>query len=97
MTGPAPAADPAGAAAALAAVFDELVAQGTREPAAVLAARRRFEDRRGKVFQDEELWETWSASFIEWFVLEHVGVSDRPTPVRRSPHCSAVGMARPTR
>ena len=80
MTGPAPAADPAGAAAALAAVFDELVAQGTREPAAVLAARRRFEDRRGKVFQDEELWETWSASFIEWFVLEHVGVG-RAAPV----------------
>lgn len=67
-------AEPASAAVQLADVFDRLVAAGTRDPDAVLAARQRFEERRGKVFQEEDLWETWSASFIEWFVLEHVGV-----------------------
>jgi len=34
------------------------------------AARARFDERRGKVFQDEELWEVTSRCFVEWFVLE---------------------------
>ena len=38
----------------------------------VVAARARFEERRGKIYQDEELWETWSAGFVEWLVTEYV-------------------------
>ncbi len=72
--------DDGSAAAVLADTFDRLVATGTRDEAAVLAARQRFEERRGKVFQEEDLWETWSATFVEWFVLEHVGVG-RAAPV----------------
>ena len=34
------------------------------------AARREYEERRGKVHQDDELWEPWSAAFVEWLVVE---------------------------
>lgn len=53
-------------------VLDELVAEHTTDEAAVVAARKLFEERRGRVFEDEELWEVWSAGFVEWLVLEHV-------------------------
>ena len=53
-------------------ILDELVAEHTTDEAAVLAARKLYEDRRGRVFEDEELWEVWSASFVEWLVVEHV-------------------------
>lgn len=62
--------DPSVTAAELALVFDRLVADGTRDGARVAAARQDYEARRGKVFEEEELWETWSANFIEWYVLE---------------------------
>lgn len=52
--------------------LDRIIADGTQDEAVVIAARQRFEERRGKVFQDEELWETWSATFVEWLVLEYV-------------------------
>lgn len=52
--------------------LDRIVAEGTQDEAVVVAARRRFEERRGKVFEEEELWETWSATFVEWLVLEYV-------------------------
>lgn len=58
--------------AVLTEALDRIVADGTQDEAVVLAARQRFEERRGKVFQDEELWETWSATFVEWLVLEYV-------------------------
>ncbi|MEZ4404324.1 MAG: hypothetical protein R3B06_30165 [Kofleriaceae bacterium] len=74
------------AVAALADTFDRLVAAGTRDQAAVLAARQRYEERRGKVFEDEPLWETWSSSFVEWFVLESV-------PVGRSAPAAADALA----
>ena len=53
-------------------VLDELVAEHTTDEAAVVTARRLFEERRGRVFEDEELWEVWSAGFVEWLVVEHV-------------------------
>ena len=64
--------DAVSAAARLADGFDRLVADRTGDRRAVAAARESFDERRGKVFQDEELWETWSSTFIEWFVLEYV-------------------------
>ena len=61
-----------GAEAFLGQVLDDLVAAHTTDERAVVAARKLFEDRRGRVFEDEELWEVWSAGFVEWLVIEHV-------------------------
>jgi len=53
-------------AAFLHQVLDELVAEHTTDELAVVAARKLFEERRGRVLEDEELWEVWSAGFVEW-------------------------------
>lgn len=53
-------------------VLDELVAEHTTDETAVVAARKLYEERRGRVFEDEELWEVWSAGFVEWLVVEYV-------------------------
>lgn len=59
-----------------AALLDEsielLYARHTSDPEAAAAARHDYEERRGKVHQDDELWEAWSAAFVEWFVIERV-------------------------
>ena len=59
-------------AAALDQITDELYARHTSDPAAASAARREYEQRRGKVHQDDELWEPWSAAFVEWYVVERI-------------------------
>jgi hypothetical protein len=68
-------------AGALDEVVDELYARHTADAAAALAARRDYEERRGKVHQDDELWEAWSAAFVEWYVVERVAVGGRPVAV----------------
>lgn len=65
-------ADASGRAAYLGEVLDAVVAAHTGDEELVVAARTRFEDRRGKIYQEEELWETWSAGFVEWLVTEYV-------------------------
>lgn len=67
-------------AAVLDEVTEELYARHTQSAAsgdAVVAARREYEERRGKVHQDDELWETWSAAFVEWYVVERVAPGER--------------------
>lgn len=59
-------------AAELDAVTEELYARHTLDAEAAAAARAEYELRRGKVHQDDELWEPWSAAFVEWFVVERV-------------------------
>lgn len=59
-------------AAALDQVTEELYARHTSDAGAAAVARAEFEQRRGKVHQDDELWEPWSAAFVEWFVVERV-------------------------
>jgi hypothetical protein len=59
-------------AADLDAVTEELYARHTVDAEAAAAARAEYELRRGKVHQDDELWEPWSAAFVEWFVVERV-------------------------
>ena len=59
-------------AAALDHITDELYARHTSDAEAASAARREYEQRRGKVHQDDELWEPWSAAFVEWYVVERV-------------------------
>lgn len=67
----------ASAEAFLGQVLDELVAEHTTDEQAVVAARKLFEERRGRIFEDEELWEVWSAGFVEWLVVEHVAPGAR--------------------
>ncbi|HUJ63304.1 MAG TPA: hypothetical protein VLX92_32620 [Kofleriaceae bacterium] len=60
------------AAALLDQVLEELYARHTADTEAAGLARRDYEERRGKVHQDDELWEAWSAAFVEWYVVERV-------------------------
>jgi hypothetical protein len=60
-------------AALLDAVAELLYARHTADPEAASAARREYEERRGRVHQDDDLWEPWSAAFVEWYVVERVG------------------------
>lgn len=59
-------------AADLDAVTEMLYARHTAEADAAATARAEYEQRRGRVHQDDELWEPWSAAFVEWFVVERV-------------------------
>ena len=59
-------------------VIEELYARHTADANAAAAARRDYEERRGRVHQDDELWEPWSAAFVEWFVVERVGEGGVP-------------------
>jgi hypothetical protein len=67
-------------AALLEQVIEELYARHTTDSEAAGAARREYEERRGKVHQDDELWEAWSAAFVEWYVVERVADGDTVPP-----------------
>jgi hypothetical protein len=69
-------------AALLDQVTEELYTQHTADTEAAGLARREYEERRGKVHQDDELWEAWSAAFVEWYVVERVGEGGMPPAVR---------------
>jgi len=64
------------AAALLDQVIEDLYRQHTTDADATAAARRDYEERRGVVHQDHELWESWSAAFVEWYVVERVPPGD---------------------
>jgi hypothetical protein len=59
-------------AALLDRVTEELYTRHTADTDAAGVARREYEERRGRVHQDDELWEAWSAAFVEWYVVERV-------------------------
>jgi len=61
-------------AAALDQITDELYARHTSDADAAGAARREYEQRRGKVHQDDELWEPGGAALFECYGVE--GVAD---------------------
>jgi hypothetical protein len=67
-------------AALLDEVIETLYARHTTDPDAASVARREYEDRRGKVHQEDELWEPWSAAFVEWYVVERVPPGERHPP-----------------
>jgi hypothetical protein len=81
------AADDSGARTSAAGLLDELLDEligHCAEPAGVddvSAARKAFDERRGRVFEDEELWERWTQAFLEWYVLERVGPNADAPPV----------------
>jgi hypothetical protein len=67
-------------AALLDEVIETLYSRHTTDPEAASSARREYEDRRGKVHQEDELWEPWSAAFVEWYVVERVPPGERHPP-----------------
>jgi hypothetical protein len=71
-------------AALLDEVIETLYARHTADPEAASAARREYEERRGKVHQEDELWEPWSAAFVEWYVVERVAPGDTRPPAART-------------
>ncbi|HEY0193311.1 MAG TPA: hypothetical protein VGC42_19470 [Kofleriaceae bacterium] len=82
-----------------AALLDEaielLYARHTSDPGAAATARHDYEDRRGKVHQDDELWEAWSAAFVEWFVVERVAPGEQlPAAVTTYRELAAAGDPR---
>ena len=68
------------AAALLDEVIELLYARHAADAPAAQDARRDYEDRRGKVHQDDELWEAWSAAFVEWYVVERVARGQAAPP-----------------
>jgi hypothetical protein len=82
-------------AALLDEVIETLYTRHTTDPEAAQAARREYEDRRGKVHQDDELWEPWSAAFVEWYVVERVAPRGRhPAAVATWRELAAAGDPR---
>jgi len=71
-------------AALLDEVIETLYARHTADPDAASAARREYEERRGKVHQEDELWEPWSAAFVEWYVVERVAPGETLPPAART-------------
>ena len=69
-------------AALLDEVIEELYATHTSDTSAAASARKEYEQRRGKVNLDDELWEAWSAAFVEWYVIERVGEGGVPPAAR---------------
>jgi hypothetical protein len=81
-------------AADLDAVTEELYARHTADVEAAAVARAEYEQRRGKVHQDDELWEAWSAAFVEWFVVERVGEGGLPPAAMTYRELEAAGDPR---
>ena len=67
-------------AALLDEVIETLYARHTADADAAAAARHDYEERRGKVHQEDELWEAWSAAFVEWYVVERVAAGEGVPP-----------------
>jgi len=65
-------------------VTEELFARHTADVDSASQARREYEERRGKVHQEDELWEAWSDAFVEWFVVERVAAGQRLPPAAAS-------------
>ncbi|HEU4734151.1 MAG TPA: hypothetical protein VFT22_39945, partial [Kofleriaceae bacterium] len=82
-------------AALLDEVIETLYARHTADPEAASIARREYEERRGKVHQEDELWEPWSAAFVEWYVVERVAPGEtRPPAVATYREMAAAGDPR---
>ena len=61
-------------------VIDAVIADfaGDAHSEEVGGARKYYEDRRGRVFEDEELWERWTQAFLEWYAVERPQASGAP-------------------
>jgi len=82
-------------AALLDDVIETLYTRHTADTDAASVARREYEERRGKVHQEDELWEPWSAAFVEWYVVERVAPGDtQPAAARTYRELAAAGDPR---
>jgi hypothetical protein len=82
-------------AALLDEVIEALYARHTADPEAAAVARHAYEERRGKVHQEDELWEAWSAAFVEWYVVERVAPDETvPAAARTYRELAAAGDPR---
>ncbi|HEY7955221.1 MAG TPA: hypothetical protein VII38_08000 [Polyangia bacterium] len=61
----------------LAQILDRLVAFAARDQAELMHAREEWEERAGRVFDDDPLYEERTTAFLEWYALERVGASGR--------------------
>jgi hypothetical protein len=75
-----------GAHAVLAAVIDAVIERfgGADHTGVITAARQEYDARRGRVFEDDPLWEAWTQAFLEWYVLERpmAELQGRPAAVQ---------------
>ncbi|WP_428264195.1 hypothetical protein [Haliangium sp.] len=65
----------------LAALADDMIDRfgGDTYTEQITSARQVYDQRRGRVFEDEPLWETWTQAFLEWYVTEHPMAGDPGT------------------
>ena len=77
---------PAHRAEQIEAVMDDLIQRfgGGAQLEDIALARKEFDDRRGRVFEDEELWEEWTRAFLEWYVIERVEPDREYPPAARA-------------
>ncbi|RMH43997.1 MAG: hypothetical protein D6689_03610 [Deltaproteobacteria bacterium] len=61
-------------------LIDEVIERVAGDADDVARARADFDDRRGRVFEDEELWEAWTQAFLEWYAFERVRDGQRWPP-----------------
>ncbi|HWM85172.1 MAG TPA: hypothetical protein VNO33_05020 [Kofleriaceae bacterium] len=60
-------------------VADDLFHQlGVDDAGELARGRELYEERRGRVRQDEELWESWTQGFLEWFTFDRERDAEPP-------------------
>lgn len=65
----------------LTAVLDEIFERcGQTQSEAMAAARADFDERRGRVFEDEDEWEARTRMFLEWFAVDRLDPETGQTP-----------------
>jgi len=76
---------PSAEAGAVGRALDELIDRfgAAEHEQEIAAARAEYDERRGVVFEDEELYEAWTQAFLEWYVLERVGARSTLPPAGR--------------
>lgn len=68
-------------AAYLTGMIDALIERSAGDrPDEVAASRAEFDERRGRVFEDEELWENRTAMFLAYFALDRIDPATGETP-----------------
>lgn len=79
----------------LAGVLDQMIERftGGDHRDTVAAARQEYDARRGRVFEDEPLWESWSQAFIEWYLTERPLDSGSPEVRGRPPAARVIADA----
>jgi hypothetical protein len=66
----------------LATVLERVIAFAARDEPELMRAREEWDERAGRVFHDDPLYEERTTAFLEWYALERLGVDGR-TPAER--------------